>query len=100
MNEDLIEQEIRQFHKMWFAEYIAKVIATNYKYNENNNSTTYNQIYEGCFDTIKYSFEDMNEIYQNVDDILANKYKLIFAHNNKDEDIYLVDISDSEEESC
>ena len=36
MNEDLIEKEIRQFHKMWFAEYIAKTIAVEYKYNQNN----------------------------------------------------------------
>ena len=98
MNEDLIEKEIRQFHKMWFAEFIAKTIAVEYKYNQNNNNSTYNQAYESCFDTICYDKAEKEEIYQNVDDILANKYKLIFAHNNKDEDIYLVDISDSEEE--
>ena len=39
----------------------------------------------------------MQEIYKNVDSILEEKYDLFFAHNEKDQPIYLVDISGREE---
>ena len=97
MNEKKIEQEIKQFHKQWFAEYVAKVIAVEYKFNDNSHNLSYNQIYDSCFDKINYSEEEKEEIYQNVDDIFTHEYSLIFAHNNKDESIYLVDISESED---
>ena len=97
MNERIIEQEIKQFHKIWFAEYIAKALAVEYKFNGNSHSITYNKVYDSCFDKINYSEKEKEEIYQNVDDILTNKYNLIFAHNNRDESVYLVDISESED---
>ena len=46
---------------------------------------------------INYSEKEQEEIYKNVDSILEEKYDLFFAHNEKDEPIYLVDISGREE---
>lgn len=34
--EDLIEQEIRQYHKMWFAEYVAKTLEIEHRINGEN----------------------------------------------------------------
>ena len=100
MNDVFIEQEIRQYHKIWFAEYLARVISIYYKHNQNNNNISYNQVYDSCFDTFCYSDEEKNELYQNVDDFLTNKYNLFFAHNNRDDRLYLIDISEGEDKKC
>ena len=93
------EKEIRQFHKQWIAEYIAKVIELKYRIYGNNKNDSYTSIYNSCSDTLIYSLEERKQIYQQVDDILTNKYQLIVANCAFDEEcIYLVDIDERNKE--
>ena len=95
--EQQLENEIRQFHKQWIAEYIAKVIELKYRIYGNDKNNSYTAIYNSCRDTLVYSLEERKQIYQQVDDILTNKYQLIVANCAFDDEcIYLVDIGEKE----
>lgn len=95
-----VEKEMREFHKVWFSEYVAKVLEIEHRVYGNNACNSYNAVYSSCIDAIIYSEEEKEEIYEIVDSILTNKYKLLFAHNNLDESTYLVDISDKDVSKC
>lgn len=89
-----VEKEIRLFHKKWIAEYLAKVIEIEHRIYGNENTNSYNAVYNGCTDVINYGNEEMEEIYDMVDKILEEKYQLIFAHKELDKPVYLVDLSE------
>ena len=89
--EDLIEQEIRQYHKQWFAEYVAKTLEIEHRINGGDKCNSIKIAYNCCLDTIVYTDEEIKEIYQQVYSILQNKYKFIIAGCMDDErHIYLV----------
>lgn len=88
---DLIEQEIRQYHKQWFAEYVAKTLEIEHRINGGDKCNSIKIAYNCCLDTIVYSDEEVKEIYKHVYDILQNKYKFMIADCMNDErHIYLV----------
>ena len=94
-----IEKEIREFHKYWLAVYIARVIETINRTCGNENASSYNAVYNSCQDVINYTNEEKEEIYELVDNILEEKYMLLFAHKELDKPIYLVDLNE-EVEKC
>lgn len=95
----LVEQEIKQFHQQWIAEYIAKVVEIEHRIYGNEKGHSYKSIYKSCLDTITYNKKEQEDIYKHVDDILTNDYQLIIVNGAFDEDIiYLVDLNESEED--
>ena len=92
------EEEIS--HKKFLAYLIADMIYIHYKHYKNSNFESYNQFYHSSMQFINYNKKEQEEIYQNVDSILEEKYDLFFANNEKDEPIYLVDISGKEDDVC
>lgn len=88
-----IESEIRKFHKDWLAQYIAKVIEITYRVDGNPKVDSYQQFYNSCLDTIIYSKKEKKQIFNKVDDILTNKYRLLIVNKAfNDKHIYLVEI--------
>lgn len=90
--DDLIEQEIRQYHKYWFAEYVAKTLEIEHRINGGDKCNSIQIAYNCCLDTIVYNDEEIKEIYKQVYAILQNKYKFIIAASVDDRYIYLVPI--------
>ena len=93
---NLIKKEEEQSHNQFLAYIIADMIYIHYKHYKNEKFESYNQVYHSSMQFINYSEKEQEEIYKNVDSILEAKYDLFFAHNEKDESIYLVDISGRE----
>lgn len=94
----LIEQEIKQFHKKWFAEYVAKVLEIEYRINGDGRCNSIRSVYNSCLDTITYSDDEVKDIYQQVNVILRNKYQFLIAGYMDDEEhIYLVDTKEKVE---
>lgn len=89
-----VEKEIKLFHKYWLAVYISRVIETEHRIYGNEKASSYNAVYNSCLDVINYNYEEKKEIYDLVDDILEEKYRLLFAHNNLDKPVYLVDLNE------
>lgn len=89
-----VEKEIKLFHKYWLAVYISRVIETEHRIYGNEKANSYNAVYNSCLDVINYNDEEKKEIYDLVDDILEEKYSLLFAHNKLDTPIYLVDLNE------
>lgn len=73
--EELIEKEIRVLHKELMANYISKVIEVEFRVNGRCNN--FKTIYNTCQDAIIYSKEELEELFQQVNDILQSKYNLI-----------------------
>lgn len=97
---EIIKKEEEQSHKKFLAYIIADMIYIHYKHYKNEKFESYDQVYHSSMQFIHYSEKEQEEIYKNVDSILEEKYDLFFAHNEKDEPIYLVDISGKEDEVC
>ena len=96
--EDLIEQEIRQYHKMWFAEYVAKTLEIEHRINGGDKCNSIKIAYNCCLDTIVYTDEEIKEICQQVYAILQNKYRFLIADcMDDDRHIYLVDTKEKVE---
>lgn len=90
---EIVENEIRIFHKSWLAEYVAKAIEIYNRVYIDEDIGNYQQIYNSCLDEFIYSDEERKEIYDFVDDILTRKYGLLIANNAFDgKHIYLVDL--------
>lgn len=98
--DELVKFEEEKVHKQLVTRFIAEMIYIHYKYFKNENFETYEQMYNSSMQVINYDNESQDEIYKNVDSILEEKYDLFFAHNEKDEPIYLVDISGKEDDVC
>lgn len=75
--EDLIEQEIRKYHKQMMINYMVKVIEIHLKVNDKCDSIY--AIYDSCRDTIVYSNKELNQIFDSVKLILKNKYNLKYG---------------------
>ena len=87
------EREIRDFHKRWLAEYIAKTIEVKHRIYKRNNLESYQYFYNSSEDSFIYTKEEEREIYNLVDSILTEKYNLLVANNAfDDKHIYLVDL--------
>ena len=87
------EREIREFHKRWLAEYIAKTIEVKHRIYKKNNLESYKYFYNSSEDSFIYTKDDEREIYNLVDSILIGKYNLLVANNAfDDKHIYLVDL--------
>ena len=87
------EREIREFHKVWLAEYIAKMIEIKYRIYKKATVEGYKYFYNSSEDSFIYSKEEEREIYNHVDSILTDKYNLLVANNVfDDKHIYLVDL--------
>lgn len=68
---EIVENEIRTFHKSWLAEYVAKAIEIYNRIYIDEDIGSYQQIYNSCLDEFIYSDEERKEIYDLVDDILT-----------------------------
>lgn len=87
------EREIREFHKVWLAEYIAKTIDVKHRIYRKDDLESYKYFYNSSEDSFIYSKEEEREIYNMVDSILTEKYNLLVANNAFDDThIYLVDL--------
>ena len=87
------EREIREFHKRWLAEYIAKTIEVKHRIYKKNNLESYKYFYNSSEDSFIYTKDEEREIYNLVDSILIGKYNLLVANNAfDDKHIYLVDL--------
>ena len=90
---DKAEREIREFHKRWLAEYIAKTIEVKHRIYKKDNLESYKYFYNSSEDSFIYSKDEEREIYNMVDSILTGKYNLLVANNSFDDThIYLVDL--------
>ena len=90
---DKAEREIREFHKRWLAEYIAKIIEVKHRIYKKDDLESYKYFYNSSEDSFIYSKEEEREIYNMVDSILTGKYNLLVANNAfDDKHIYLVDL--------
>ena len=90
---DKVEREIREFHKRWLAEYIAKTIEIKHRIYKKDNLESYKYFYNSSEESFIYSKEEEREIYNMVDSILTGKYNLLVANNAfDDKHIYLVDL--------
>lgn len=98
--DELVKFEEEKVHKQLVTRFIAEMIYIHYKHYKNEKFESYNQVYHSSMQFIHYSEKEQEEIYKNVDSILEEKYDLFFAHNEKDEPIYLVDISGKEDDVC
>lgn len=88
-----MEKEIREFHKAWLAEYIAKTIEVKHRIYKKDNLESYKYFYNSSEDSFIYSKAEEREIYNMVDSILTDKYNLLVANNAFDDThIYLVDL--------
>lgn len=75
--EELIEKEIRVFHKELMANYISKVIEVEFRVN--GRCDNFKTIYNSCQDAIIYSKEELDELFHQVKFILQTKYNLILS---------------------
>ena len=88
-----MEKEIKEFHKVWLAEYIAKMIEIKHRIYKQAKVESYKYFYNSSEDSFIYSKDEEREIYNNVDRILTNSYNLLVANNAFDDThIYLVDL--------
>lgn len=88
-----MEKEIREFHKLWLAEYIAKTIEVKHRIYKKNELESYKYFFNSSEDSFIYNKDEEREIYNLVDSILTDKYNLLVANNAFDDKrIYLVDL--------
>lgn len=88
-----MEKEIREYHKMWLAEHIAKMIEIKYRIYNKDVLESYQHFYNSSEDSFMYNKEEEIEIYNYVDDILTNKYGLLIANKAfSEKNICLVDL--------
>ncbi len=88
-----MEKEIREFHKLWLAEYIAKTIEVKHRIYKKDELESYKYFYNSSEDSFIYNKDDEREIYNLVDFILTDKYNLLVANNAfDDKHIYPVDL--------
>ncbi len=92
MNEETLNKLKKDFYKELLAEYVAKVIQLEFRTFGNNKSKSYNNIFQSCLKNYKLNKEERKILYDSVDQILLNKYKLLIANASKDECLYIVDI--------
>ena len=92
MEEKTINELRKDFYKELLAEYVAKVIQLEFRTFGNNKSKSYNNIFQSCLKNYKLNKEERKILFDSVDQILLNKYKLLIANDSKDECLYLVDI--------
>lgn len=88
-----MEKEIREFHKLWLAEYIAKTIEVKHRIYKKDELESYKYFFNSSEDSFIYNKDEEREIYNLVDSILTDKYNLLVANNAfDDKHIYLVDL--------
>ena len=63
------EREIREFHKVWLAEYIAKMIEIKHRIYKKAAVEDYKYFYNSSEDSFVYNKEEEREIYNHVDSI-------------------------------
>lgn len=71
-----MEKEIREFHKLWLAEYIAKTIEIKHRIYKKDELESYKYFSNSSEDSFIYSKDEEREIYNLVDSILTEKYNL------------------------
>lgn len=99
---NLAKLEEEKMHQLFITKIIAEMIYIHYKYYKNNEFESYEQMYNSSMQKINYSAEEQEKIYKNVDSLLEKEHNLFFAHNNKSEPIFLVDLLENESkgENC
>lgn len=70
LKEELIECEIRKYHKQMMINYMVEVIIIHLRISGKCNSM--NVIYDSCRDTIEYNNRELNHIFNNVRSKLKN----------------------------
>ena len=90
-----LENELKGCQIKWLIKYIAEVIALHVKYYGKELNLSYEQLFNSCLDLFNYSKDELEAIYQAVDDVLNRDYNLLIANRNK---LVLVDLTESEEE--
>lgn len=73
---EMMEKEIREFHKLWLAEYIAKTIEIKHRIYKKDELESYKCFYNSSEDSFIYSKDEEREKYNLVDSIFTEKYNL------------------------
>lgn len=99
-NYEKVEEELKDFYKSWLAEYVAKTIEVEHRYDDSS-IESYNNIYESCKDSFYLTQEEEKELYDRVDSILLKKYNLVVVNEAFNEDnIHLVELEKECNEVC
>ena len=85
---------IRTKYKKNLSSYLAHVIATNYRKLGNKGMKSYNFYYHWCAN-IKLNNQELESIYNKVDNLLEHQYKLILAHSSRTDKLYLVNLREN-----
>ncbi len=94
--EDKINREGKKCYTSKTAEYIAEIIAINYKYFKNNHETSFDMFYKQGFDVFKYTEEEKQEMYDLIEDLLQQNYGLIRINKGFNKPLILKDLSEEE----
>lgn len=92
-------KEEERIQRKYLVMYLSIIIDLHYKHYKNEEFDTFKQYMNGGLGNIKYSKEETEAIFREVDKLLERRYGLFFAHYDLNKPIYLVDVSNKEKES-
>ena len=98
MDEKTINYLKKEFYKELLAEYVARVIRLEFRAFGNANSRSYSSIFHSCLNNYRLNSKERKILFDSVDQILLNKYKLLIANAGEDQNLYLVDLEEVNEE--
>ena len=92
------EKETKEAYKLFLAEFIAKTVEIKYRLYKKSTVENYEHIFNSCLDTFPLSNVEKQQIYDNVDSILIEKYHLLVANEAFNEEvIHLVSLKEEGE---
>ena len=91
-----INQEEKDCYATRISDYIADVIAINYKYYKNNHEISFDMFYKQGFDVPIYTDEEKQDIYNLIEDSLQQNYGLIRINKGYDNQLVLRDLNEEE----
>ncbi|MGN1311949.1 MAG: hypothetical protein ACI4U4_02920 [Bacilli bacterium] len=94
----LIKEEER-IQRKYLVMYLSVIINLHYKYYKNEKFETFQQYINSGVGNIKYSKEEVGDIFREVDSLLEKKYGLFFTHYDLYKLIYIADVLNKEKES-
>lgn len=94
----ILKKREEEYQRKYLVMYLSEIIKLHYKYFKNEKSKTIQQYINSGFCNKKYSKEEIEDIFREVDNMLEKKYGLFFAHYDLDKPIYIIDVINKEEE--
>lgn len=85
---------VRTKYKQCLCNYVADRIHNDYKRNGNKGMKSYNSYLRLCSNYFKLNSQEVESIYNKVDDILEKKYRLLLAHSSRTDNLYLVNLKE------